>query len=825
MFLARQQKKVSADSLYQQGRSALERGELTVAEELANQGYKQYGSKSVEWSWRFRVLSAEALVWRGISKDALPLINEEPPASLSFETLTRRKLVLGLAECFLQHFEEADRLLAEAAVLASEHQPVLMGDVFLAQGVTAVVRSNYPLAEQSFQKALSIGRSQNRLLLQASALGNLGIVSTRTQRYDEAIDRYAESLRVSEALGNRASIAKVMGNLGWCYLMLGDLERAQDLLQKAERLSAELGSFKDQQVWLANLGTVYSMNRQYEAAEEKLREALDIARKLQNKALEAITLNEMTRVAITTKNFKQAAEYNAQAEQLNRIADDRTYALYSVFYRAEIAAGQGDLRDAEQHFQRVINDSAENLSLRWEAQAALAKGLAEAGLPMQAEGQFRKALAGIDEARSSLSKEEYRLSFLNTATEFYDNYIDFLISRGRIEDALAVAEHSRAQTLAEGLGIKSPSTGRLEPSDIARRQGAVILAYWLKPERSYLWAITAAKIELFSLPADSEINALVRNYRKALTGPRDPLETANPSGQELYKLLVGPAEKLIAAGSRVVVIAEGSLHELNFETLLATTPKLHYWIEDVTIRNANSLLLLGPALAVPDGRNPSLLLIGNPVSPSSEFPALEQADEEMRDVVTHFDHNRKLVIEGANATPDAYLASSPERYSYIHFVAHATASRLSPLDSAVVLSRRGDAYKLYAREIVQKPLTADLVTISACYGSGNRAYSGEGLVGLSWAFLRAGARNVIAALWEANDASTPQLMDTMYNGLSRGEDPATALRTAKLEMMKSNNVFRRPFYWAPFQLYVATGFNGRPHSANPSIPAATKNPT
>jgi CHAT domain-containing protein len=104
-------------------------------------------------------------------------------------------------------------------------------------------------------------------------------------------------------------------------------------------------------------------------------------------------------------------------------------------------------------------------------------------------------------------------------------------------------------------------------------------------------------------------------------------------------------------------------------------------------------------------------------------------------------------------------------------------------------------------------LNANLVTISACNGSGTRAYSGEGLVGLSWAFLRAGAHNVIGALWEVSDASTPQLMDGLYRELSQGKDPATALRDAKLGLLHSpdaNSVFRKPFYWAPFQLYAGS---------------------
>jgi CHAT domain-containing protein len=97
-----------------------------------------------------------------------------------------------------------------------------------------------------------------------------------------------------------------------------------------------------------------------------------------------------------------------------------------------------------------------------------------------------------------------------------------------------------------------------------------------------------------------------------------------------------------------------------------------------------------------------------------------------------------------------------------------------------------------------------LVTISSWYSAGTRAYSGEGLVGLSWAFLGAGAHNVIAALWEANDVSTAQLMDKFYDELSRGDSPDRALRSAKLSLLHSRSPFRKPYYWAPFQLYAGS---------------------
>jgi CHAT domain-containing protein len=206
----------------------------------------------------------------------------------------------------------------------------------------------------------------------------------------------------------------------------------------------------------------------------------------------------------------------------------------------------------------------------------------------------------------------------------------------------------------------------------------------------------------------------------------------------------------------------------------------------------------------PVRKEKSLLLVGNTEQPNADFPSLPQAPAEMQQIEQYFADSSRKVLEGKQATPSAYLGSNPERYSYLHFATHGTASQTRPLESAVILTREGDSYKLYARDILTHPLKADLVTISACNGAGTRTYAGEGLVGLSWAFLRAGAHNVIASLWEVSDASTPQLMDQLYKRLSADQEPASALRAAKLTLLHSDTVFRKPFYWAPFQLYAGS---------------------
>jgi CHAT domain-containing protein len=77
-------------------------------------------------------------------------------------------------------------------------------------------------------------------------------------------------------------------------------------------------------------------------------------------------------------------------------------------------------------------------------------------------------------------------------------------------------------------------------------------------------------------------------------------------------------------------------------------------------------------------------------------------------------------------------------------------------------------------------------------------------VGLSWAFLRAGARSVVAGLWDVTDRSTAELIADFYNQLAHNVPPVDALRHAKLTLLHGGKAYQKPFYWGPFQLYAGT---------------------
>jgi CHAT domain-containing protein len=770
---------------------------------------------TVEWSWRFRVLKAQILVSRSEWRDTLTLLHDELPASLAFsDVAVRKKLIEGIAHRYGQEFPEAARDLNGALALARSSQPQLACEVVKAIGQLEVDEKKYADADASFREAVQLASKANRQDVVASARVDLARLATSEEHYGEAIDRNQIALDLSRSLDMQGLVATVLGNTAWSYSQLGDFEKALASYKDAAAASEQIGQTGYSFYWLTGVANSYIALHDLQSARTLLRDTLGRARTLSDTETITICLNALAEISLKENRLDEAANYELEALKYEEGGLDHFGTIQSKILAGRIETGRTHYPQAERLLQSVLDDPNADTPSRWEAQARLAKLHDVQSLPKKAEQEYRESIKTIEAARTAITQPELRMSFLSGGIEFYDDYVEFLIAHERPKDALKIAELSRAQTLEEGLGSWQKATKfseeGIQPQQQAKRLGATLLVYWMGLKHSYLWVVTPTTTAYFTLPAASEIDPAVKSYREAVAKSHDVAETEQNAAEKLYETLVAPAQKFIAPNSRVVLLPDGVLYSLNFETLIVPGPKPHFWIEDVTLTTASSLSLLASAANRTPVKQKNLLLVGNALKASDEFEPLPEADDEMKVVEGYFPEPSRTVLKGERATPSGYLGSRPEQYAYLHFVTHGTASRAQPLESAVILSKEPatDSYKLYARDIVTRHLNAELVTISACNGSGARAYSGEGLVGLSWAFVRAGAHNVIAALWEVSSApSTPQLMDVFYKGLSRGEDTATALRNAKLSFLHSpdsNYVFKKPYYWAPFQLYAGS---------------------
>jgi CHAT domain-containing protein len=787
------------------------KGDLNGALADVNRASQKYGNISPEWDWRFRILKAEILVSRSAPQEALAVLQGDlPPSLASTDIAVRKALYQGTAYRYLQQSAQADERLAEAEKLANSIQSPSLCQVLIARAGVLFNDEKFDAAETLYTRAIALARQYGMSDQDANAQAALAVISGKKDRLDEAVDRNQKALASARALKMSALEATILGNLGWAYFTLGDYQNALLFYKQGAEASERAGLNGYSAYWYSGVADSYFALRRYPEAEQLATRTLARAKELGDAETITECLNSLAELSLRAGKLDDAEKYNREAVQLEQQGLDHFGVRESTLVSGRIETGRKNFAEAEKLFHQVSRDPAAETALKWEVHARLAELYDAEDKPDQAEQEFRHCIETITAARDSIDPNDSRLSYLSGGIDFYNDYVDFLVRRNRPLDALRVAETSRARMLLEGLSVDQKSSSRalpvVQPQQLAKRLQATLLFYWVGQDHSYLWAITPLKTQCFEIPKASDLEPLAASYSKNIRDLRDPRGPGSAQGQQLFTMLVQPTQQLLPKDGRLILLVDPSLSALNFETLVVSGPSPHFWIEDVTLSSASSLTLLSSAAERPLSKENSLLLVGN-TEPVEAFPALPKAQEEMHRVASFFPAAKRAVLEGKQATPQAFLSSHPERYAYLHFVTHGTASITRPLDSAVILSKSGDSYKLYARDILQHPLSAELVTISACEGAGGRAYSGEGLIGLSWAFLHAGAHNVVGALWEVNDSAAPQIMDTFYSEMSKGKDPASALRTAKLALLHNQDpdiVFKKPFYWAPFQLYTGS---------------------
>jgi CHAT domain-containing protein len=514
---------------------------------------------------------------------------------------------------------------------------------------------------------------------------------------------------------------------------------------------------------------------------------------------EAEVLSNLASAAIGAKDWDRAQDYNRRALEIKSRRNDPDAELYSLVNEARIREGRGDVAGALETLGAAYRLPYVNPSARIEAEVESISVYRVLRDEPHARAHYQEAVNLSERVRSELLKNENKMAWFEKQKAVNEEWVEFLIETGRINKALETAEASRARLMNERLTAdagRTASSGTDAYRSLARARKAVIVSYWLTSDRSYAWVIKPDGIVLRELPGELRIEALVARYRGFLERGGDPLHSDEDSGKLLRQAVLGPLQADLAGARSIILVPDGPLHALNFETLPIDG---HYWIDDVTVTVAPSLNILGAGAESRPPSQPSILAIGD-AQPVPEFPRLPSAGREMDCVAALFPH-RSTILRGAQATPSAYLHFSSVP-AYIHFAAHASASAERPLESAVILSPVGGDGRLTARALLEKPVHAELVTISACRSAGVRAYHGEGLVGFAWVFLQTGSHGVIAGLWDASDDATASLMADLYKGITQGASPSAALRNAKLNLMRSSPRFAAPYYWAPFQYYA-----------------------
>lgn len=359
--------------------------------------------------------------------------------------------------------------------------------------------------------------------------------------------------------------------------------------------------------------------------------------------------------------------------------------------------------------------------------------------------------------------------------------------------------------------------------------GTLLLAFSLGTARSRVYAVGPDAGEFAAIPlaaTRASIEEAVRGLRESIAARRSSAlrgEVALRSSA-LSRVLLGPAKGRMARARRLIVVPDGALHLLPFAALRDPSRPTRYLVEAVAMHTVSSMTLhavLAEGAAMQ--RDAAVVGFGDPAyraaaAEGAAGASLERARrsglrlEPLPATRAEVEVLRSLspaarVWVGADATEERAKSLGPDA-RVIHFACHGFVDEALPLESGLALSTSaadaaGENGFLQAWEVFETiRVDADLVTLSACDTALGKDMGGEGLLGLAWAFQYAGARTVLASLWQASDAPTAELMKAFYERLAAGATKAEALRSAQIAMLRKDAT-ASPYYWAAFTLIGA----------------------
>jgi CHAT domain-containing protein len=501
----------------------------------------------------------------------------------------------------------------------------------------------------------------------------------------------------------------------------------------------------------AATGNIDAAETQYERAVTLLESVRRSLRSHSHQAGFLESWQELAKELLAALHARPGGEYNILA-WIERL---KARAL------ADLLAGQPPDSQADTELTRLLEQRAR---LRREFDRRETSLRAQIGLQMQEMPQRGPSLAARDVYQAkSLSTARRRLQAL--------------------EEQIA-RRHNSAIEWREGAAFDPISVHQLLDEHTA------LISYYTAGGQLYALTATQAKGDLSVHPLCAglaDVEARWWRTRRLITRATDVQARLS----YFWDVLVEPLAKHLQSKTRLLIVPHRGLFHIPFAGLYDTKNE-RYLVERWTVHLAPSATILEQCRQQTHGTHQPLLagFSGHPGRPDY-LPGVEQEIQALASLFPAAD-----VLLGEQATPESILNTAPGR-SFVHLAGHAFYNSLNPLDSGMPLAkglwlRASDLYLHYGH------LNGATIVLSGCSTGRGRPTGGE-VLGLTSAFLYAGASGIVTSLWRVDDAATSELMSAFYRRLGEGLDIAKALRQAQLELLQSEQ-YASPYYWAPFVL-------------------------
>jgi CHAT domain-containing protein/tetratricopeptide (TPR) repeat protein len=700
-------------------------------------------------------------------------------------------------------------------------------------------------ALEYLEQALQLLRTTGPRSTEAYTLLNIGRTYRRLEDFEKALDYCNQARVIQKETGPNAQAAETLDEIGGIYSAQDQPDKARDYHEQSLAIQRSAGNVRREALALNFLGQTYNLLNKPEKALEQFTQALSILRTIGDLSSAAVALEGIARAEHKRGNLAEARKDIEESLALRETVRARSGSLQlRASYRAT----------AEQAYEFYIDVL---MRQRLDAEALHASERARARSLLERLNEARIDIRqGVDS--SLIEKERDLMRVLNAKAQ---REMQLKARKGSSEEIATLQreisglEDEYQQVLA-AIRKRSPQYSALtqpQPLDLKGIQqqldpNTVLLEYSLGELRSYVWVVTQNSFKTYTLPRRERVenvagrvyeSLVARSVVKSLETPAERrLRIAGADAEfqkaarELSRMILAPAA-IEFGKKRLVVVADGALQYVPFAALpVAGDRPLVVDHELVSLPSASAFAVQRQNLAHRQVAPKAVAVIADPVFSINDerfgSTAIKQSTETRiiehlpggpkgqlsipRLPFTRWEADQILAVSPAGASLKAVdfnanraIAGSGElsQYRYVHFATHGYLDAARAGFSAVVLSmfdREGKPQDGFLRthDIYNLKLPAELVVLSACETGLGKEVAGEGLEGLTRAFMYAGARRVVVSLWNVNDKATAALMQHLYTGMLRNnKTPAAALRAAQIEMLRTRQ-WQSPYFWAPF---------------------------
>lgn len=747
---------------------------------------------------------------------------------------------LSYSLILLGEVAQAKEYLRQAIVLASQHDRVVLGDLYFSMGDAYRKTGERLIARRYFEAAYEIDGAAGDESQQRVSELRLGSLARDAGDHKEAVRRHERALAGFRREGKYRELVTQI-ELARDHAALGNLALAEQYAQAAlrdrralleQRLDAKILLLRianDRraagQATPADVRGATALVREIEemlarSSAEQRSEFLHPTRQLQfyeqairHDALDgdgakvdahgrqAIRLVNQVAGGLRTANDDSLAWLSSAQPLLNEYVG-ATYRLNrrQVFPLLEAYYGQPAPPGALRH-SGVVGRAFETQALALFERYRAAE---EKVVDVSAEAERLRALAG-DAARVRIARLglERRLLERDLARDAYL--------------ALYAAEPATA-TLVEQADVAAYVGPTMPASD-------VLIRYFVQEQVSFGVALAGGRVEYFGLPPRSAVTRMIQRALDVVEKPTEDGFDRTPL-TALSQLL--PLQLLAQheGATRLVIVPDDAMQLVPFAAIDLAEPTQPYAplvarFELVRAKSATRYYANDPALTLsgePGSEPTDVAIFANPLlnappiagvhlgsAPiprwAERLPRLPNTQEEARQIARTFATRRIATYVEADATNEALLSPGVRAARVLHIATHGYFSSSTPdlvglATSARVVGGRLQGGFIGLTELFTQPFASRMVVISGCETMRGRDYTGWGVRSLADGFLTQGAGSVIGTLWSVSDDGTAALMGAFYRHLFRSNgNGSAALRAARNELIASER-FRHPYYWA-----------------------------